>query len=153
MVLPYVSETKIDEVLSWMEEHPEEASVYWHACLEHHPALEAYLEQEDFVLLTTEEKDFLAFLLTVIFKSIGPIPQVEADHLLAAENQNWHEDLDKLSLEARMDFYFNAYNQEDLLAFAEDSLFDPDNEFLSKEGRLPLFVVTKTVLDAIIASA
>ncbi len=153
MALPFISESKIDEALAWLEEHSDEANVFWNTCLEHHPAVEAYLDQEDFILLTPEETTFLVFLLTVVFKSVGPIPPIEAEQLLATENQNWDETLDKLSLEARMDYYFKDYPQEDLLAFAEDSIFDPDNDFLSKEGRLPLFVVVKTILDAITASA
>lgn len=148
MSIPIITTVTIDEAIQWLEDHAPEGLQFWEECLATHPALEAYLSQEEFVLLSAEEREFLVFVLTVVFKSVGLIRPLEEERLIAWENHNWAENLDKLSLDARLDHYFKDYPQEDLLAFAEDAIFDPDNDFLTKEGRLPLFVVVKTIIDA-----
>lgn len=150
MSIPFIKESIIDEAIQWAAANPEEAAHFWDQCLVAHPALEAYLEQEDFILLTPAEKEYLSFTLTVLLKSLGTVPTMDETSLIYWENFNWADELDKLSLTNRLDFYFAGYPQEDLLAFVEDTVFDPENELLSKEGRLPLFIVIKTVLDCLV---
>ena len=50
----------------------------------------------------------------------------------------------------RMTVFFDDSDQEDLLAFVEDALVEDDEDsVVTKEGREPIFVALKTVIDII----
>jgi len=49
----------------------------------------------------------------------------------------------------RLDEFFEETKQEDLLAFIEDALLDDEESPVSKEGREPMFVTLKAVIDTI----
>ena len=52
----------------------------------------------------------------------------------------------------RLDLFFENTSQEDLLAFAEEAVLeseeDPDS-LVSKEGREPIFIALKTIVDVL----
>ena len=50
-----------------------------------------------------------------------------------------------------MDVFFENYQQEDLLAFVEDSLIDDEDEIVTKVGREPMFVALKSIIDCLCA--
>jgi hypothetical protein len=47
----------------------------------------------------------------------------------------------------KADVFFKDYPQEDLLAFVEDALADDEDSEVTKEGREPMFVALKTIID------
>jgi hypothetical protein len=115
----------------------------------------AYIFGEDEATFSDEEKDFLLYLLLIIWEAIrlkvSPIAPVTAAALAEAEEATWE------SMEAnvgkkfreRLDEFFEETKQEDLLAFIEDALLDDEESPVSKEGREPMFVMLKAVIDTI----
>ena len=125
------------------------------------PVVAAYLDSEQTGILSDEERDFLEYLTLVICKSVEKVEKnieaVTEATLEEVEERNWDllEQAKGTSFSDRMDIFFENYAQEDLLAFVEDSLvYDPDDEeanmeFLTDEGREPMFVILKTIIDAL----
>lgn len=125
------------------------------------PVIASYLESEQTGILSDEERDFLEYLTLVICKSVEKaekkIEAVSEAVLEEVEELNWDmlERAKGQTFSDRMDIFFENYAQEDLLAFVEDSLVhDPDDdeanmEFLTDEGREPMFVTLKTIIDAL----
>jgi uncharacterized protein (DUF885 family) len=125
------------------------------------PVIASYLESEQTGILSDEERDFLEYLTLVICKSVEKaekkIEAISEATLEEVEELNWDllERATGKTFSERMDIFFEGYAQEDLLAFVEDSLVhDPDDEeanmeFLTDEGREPMFVMLKTIIDAL----
>ena len=123
------------------------------------PVISAYLFSENFDLLTQPEKEYLLFLALTIFKSAQKVdvflPKITEEQLGAAEEKNW-ELLTAVTFKKfreRMDVFFKDYQQEDLLAFVEDSLTEEEEEELvTKVGREPMFVALKSIIDVLCVS-
>ncbi len=120
------------------------------------PFLLAYPFSEGFELLTDEERQYLLYLIMVIWKSVhtatGRFPTMAPEDISKAEEQNW----EKLNQSKERRFHdritplFEDYPQEDLLAFAEDALaYDEEDNFITSEGREYMFVALKSVIDGI----
>lgn len=119
------------------------------------PAVLAYLFSEDLELLTQDEREYGLYLTMVMWRAIetvsGKIREVTADEITELEEFNWVM-LDKVNEQRfrdRVTIFFDGYAQEDLLAFVEDALVDDDDSQVSKEGREPLFVTLKSIIDAL----
>lgn len=122
------------------------------------PAIIAYLNQENLQLLTEEEFDYCTFLTTIIYKVFREngveVAEVTAAQIDAAEEANW----DILSratgkkFSQRIDGFFENYVQEDLLAFVEDALEPDELPIVTPEGREPLFITLKTIIDVLNAN-
>ena len=121
------------------------------------PVLFAYFFSEDFEAFTKEEKEYALFLVLVIFgaikKDYPDLTTISEASFLEAEDKNW-EQLQKVTarrFKELIDMFFEGYHQEDLLAFVEDSLVEDEETLVTKEGREPLFVFLKTVIDCLTA--
>lgn len=150
----FISENIIDAVTEQLEAADFEKEV--EAFGKKQPALLGYVFSEDFELLTRDERDYLLYLLIVIWKSVekvkGALSATPASALETAEEHNWEllENTSEKRFRDRMTVFFNDSDQEDLLAFIEDALAEDDNEsVVTKEGREPIFVALKTVVDVI----
>jgi hypothetical protein len=115
--------------------------------------LMGYVFSEDFDLLTQEERELMLYLMLVIWQSIlrdgGEVEPVSKLALEDAEERNW-ELLDTVKenrFRERITVFFDDSDQEDLLAFVEDSLVDDDDSTVTQEGREPIFVALKSVID------
>ena len=124
---------------------------------EQQPVLFEYFFSEDFEAFTKEEKEYALFLALVIFgaikKDYPELATISESIFLEAEDKNW-EQLQKVTarrFKERIDVFFEDYHQEDLLAFVEDSLVEDEDTIVTKEGREPLFVFLKTVIDCLTA--
>ncbi|MFZ4545259.1 MAG: hypothetical protein ACOYOA_14505 [Saprospiraceae bacterium] len=125
------------------------------------PVIASFMESEQTGILSDEERDFLEYLALVIYKAVEKVekkvPAVSEEQLEEVEEKNWDmlENAKGKTFTDRVDVFFEDYEQEDLLAFVEDSLvFDPDDDeanmdFLTDEGREPMFVILKTIIDAL----
>lgn len=119
----------------------------------HQPVLLAYLFSENFSLFTDKEREFLLFLVTVIYQSAkrveGQLPIIKEEELSLSEENNWKllQDVKGRKFHERLDIFFQDSPQEDLLAFAEDALSDIEDGYVTKEGREAIFVAVKSIID------
>ena len=123
------------------------------------PVLVAYLfNDENFHLLTEEEKGFLHYLALITWAAVvkinGPVPSVGEDTIGEAEEKNYAllEQATAKKFRDRLDPFFENYPQEDLLAFAEEAVLEDEDDpdaLVTKEGREPIFVAMKTVIDVL----
>ena len=152
----FVSENMIDAVILELEEADFEQEV---AILsEKQPVLLGYVLSEDFELLTNEEREWLLYLVLVVWKATekvyGKIGPLSKNALETAEETNWErlEPVTAKRFRDRMTPFFDNYDQEDLLAFVEDSLTEDEEDteaVVTKEGREPMFVALKSVIDVL----
>lgn len=120
------------------------------------PFLLAYPLSEGFELLTEEERQYLLYLIMVIWKSVhtvtGRFPALGPEDITKAEEKNWEQlnQSKEKRFHDRITSFFQDYQQEDLLAFAEDALaFDEEDNFITAEGREYMFVALKSVIDCL----
>jgi hypothetical protein len=157
--MKFVSETIIDAVIEELEKLDDARyEDRMEAFSEAQPLLFAWLFSEQFDLLTDDEKGYLQYLALIAWSAIervnGPLGMVSEQEIGEAEEKNY----EALELSAakkfreRLDFFFENTPQEDLLAFAEDAVLeeedDPDS-LVTKEGREPIFVALKTLVDVL----
>ena len=148
-----VSEQTIDKIVGLLETADFEQEVAHFSAQQ--PALIAYLFNEDFGLLTQDERAFMLYLTIVIYKSIedekGHIPPVKEINLEATEERNWTllENVTAKRFRDRITIFFEKTTQEDLLAFIEDALTDDEDKLITPEGREPIFVALKSIVDVI----
>ncbi len=152
----FISEDMIDTVVLKLEtaDFEQEVAIFG----EKQPILLGYVLSEDFELLTNEEREWLLYLVLVLYQAIESgdkkIDPLSKNDLEAAEEANWArlETVTAKHFRDRMTPFFEGYPQEDLLAFVEDSLTEDEEDtenFLTKEGREPMFVALKSVIDAL----
>lgn len=150
-----ISEKTIDKVVEDLEtadfEHEvENLSVQ-------QPALMAYLFSEDFELLTQDEREYMLYLTMVLYKSVetenGNIAPIKETDLEIAEEHNWTllENVTQKRFRDRITIFFEKTTQEDLLAFIEDALTDDEDKLITSEGREPIFVALKSIVDSLVS--
>ena len=147
----FISETVIDDIVANLEMANFEQEV--ELFTEKYPVLIEYWGAEDFVLLTDDEKELMLYLMLILSKAaeqaLGKVPPLSNEALENAEERNW-ERLDGVTAKRfrdRMDIFFENYEQEDMLAFVEDNLVEDEDSTVTKEGREPIFVALKSVID------
>ena len=92
------------------------------------PDLIAFIDQENYSLLTNDEIALLEYLTLVIYfssmKMIEKTIQIQGKSLEAAEEDNWNtfNEITAKSFFNKLDSFFKDYPQEDLLALVEDSI-------------------------------
>ena len=120
------------------------------------PAIINWLFSESFDILSQEEKQYFLFLSLVIIVSISE--EIVIDNVVdpktieIAEEKNWELFTSQSSKEFRekVNVFFNAYPQEDLLAFVEDALeLEHEDQVVTTVGRPPMFIALKTIIDVL----
>ena len=154
--MEFVSEKIIDAVALSLEDS---AGAYEDAVeqlREEQPVILAYLFNEELKIFTQGEKEYMLYLILVIWQAIKTAnaesqPSTSADAFTATEEKNWEilQAQKKRSFRDKLDVFFDQYPQEDLLAFVEDALVEDEEEesVVTKEGREAVFVILKTVID------
>lgn len=124
---------------------------------EEQPVLLAYLFSENFEIFTEREREFLLFLSCVIWKSIfrifGSQATVTETHLAAAEDHNWGmlQEVKTRQFRDRLTIFFEEQPvEEELLAFIEDAILDDEESPVTSEGREPIFVSLKSIVDCLL---
>ena len=151
----YFSEDIIDKIFEKEIESDKDPVLELEAIAADQPALIAYLGQENLELLTEEEFDYCAFLVTIIYKVYSEsgleMMLIHPEQIDNAEEANW----EKINASTgkkfsqRIDGLFQDFPQEDLLAFIEDALEADDLPIVTNEGREPMFIILKTVIDVL----
>ena len=152
--MQFISETQIDAIA---EQFAESKSFFEQCILDleaQQPTVVAYLFSDNMRVLRQSEKEYMLYILTVIWQTLHKqglsIPILNEQHLANAEENNWTlvQGVKAKRFRDRLDVFFEDYFQEDLLAFIEDSLAEEEDEgILTKEGREPIFVTLKSILD------
>lgn len=120
------------------------------------PAIINWIFSESFDILNQEEKQYFLFLSLVIIVSISEELVIEdviaPKRIELAEEKNWEIFTSQSSKEFRekINVFFDAYPQEDLLAFVEDALeLENEDQVVTTVGRPPMFMALKTIIDVL----
>ena len=155
--MEFISENIIDSVV---EEIGTSEENFTKALLEfskEQPLLNTYILSENFDIFTQSEKEYFLFLTLTLYFSVknenGELAEVTAEAIGKVEENNWTllSEVKSKKFKERMDVFFENYQQEDLLAFVEDSLIDDEDEIVTKVGREPMFVALKSIIDCLCA--
>lgn len=121
------------------------------------PMLLAFLFSENFEAFTESEREFLLFLTSVIWKSVfrvwGSQSKITEALLAEAEERNWDllQNAKANNFRERMTVFFDEHPaEEELLAFIEDAIVDDEESPVTVEGREPLFVTLKSIVDCLV---
>lgn len=119
------------------------------------PDLIAFIDQENYSLLTNDEIALLEYLTLVIYfssmKMIEKTIQIQGKSLEAAEEDNWNtfNEITAKSFFNKLDSFFKDYPQEDLLALVEDSIQQDEDNIVTPVGREIIFVACKSIIDTL----
>ena len=156
--MKFISESLVEqaaELLNTSEESYERAVEEME---EEQPVLLSYFFTEDFQVFTQSEKEYLFYLMLVVWKAVSlggeSIPAITEQQLSQAEDSNWEQmqGVKARGFHERLNVFFDNYPQEDLLAFVEDALSDEEDDdaiLVTKEGREALFVSLKSAIDCL----
>ena len=120
---------------------------------QNYPLIHSYLLNEQMSLLSEEEYQLLWFDAMVILKSCERCGNIQKDldqaRLEDYESDNWakFENSKPAGFRDKLDVFFNETDQEDLLAFIEDSLADDDEMQVSSAAKEIIFIVLKSLVD------
>jgi hypothetical protein len=159
--MKFVSEEVIDAIIDELDAiSDDQYEERMEAFAKAQPVIIAYLfDEENLHLLTEDERGFLQYLILIAWASIervnGPGEPVSEDQIGEAEEKNYAvlESSTGKTFRDRVDPFFEGYSQEDLLAFIEEALLEDEGDpeaLLTKEGREPLFVAAKSLIDTLI---
>jgi hypothetical protein len=150
-----VTEATIEEVLESFVNDREEYEEALSDLMDQQPPLLAFLAQESNDVLTEEEKDVLWYIILIIITSTRrfgiPVGELSHTDLGNNEESNWEilQEQPKGSFREKITLFFEDYEQEDLLAFVEDTLELEEESPVTSVGRDVIFISAKTVIDSI----
>jgi len=159
--MEFVSEKIIDSIIEDLENLPDEQyEERMEAFAEAQPVLVAWLFSDNFELLNEDEKGYLHYLALIAWLAIvkvnGSLEPVSEEQIGQAEELNYEvlEHSTAKKMRDRLTPFFEDTPQEDLLAFAEDAVLEEEDDpeaLVTKEGREPIFVALKTMVDVLTA--
>ncbi len=154
--MQFVSEEVLDNIVERFDDSEAAYEKAIEAFEKEQPILLSYLFSEEFEVFTSDEKEFMLLLATIIFTANrdvnGAQLQVDEKAIADAEETNWAklEGVTANHFHERIDVFFQDHPQEDLLAFVEDALADDEEDpIVTKEAREAMFVSLKTVIDCL----
>lgn len=145
----------VDEVVAAYsnDTHQQEVVI---ALEEKQPILLSYLFSENLEVFTQQEREYMLFLLSVVWESVykvwGDQAEVTEDKLAKAEEHNWDllKDVKARQFRERLNVFFaDQPAEEELLAFVEDAILDDEESPVTGEAREHLFVTLKSMIDAL----
>lgn len=155
--MKFISERVIDSVLDKLEKSPNEISRSFEVFSDEQKPFTQYIATENFKLLKEEEYDLLVFILVVIWKSIHESEElkaiIEEKVINDIDEMNWstYDEKGTKKFNEVVDLFFDDYEQEDLLAFVEDSIAGEEEESkITQVGREIIFITSKTLIDGYI---
>lgn len=160
--MKFVSETVIDQIIEELENASDEQyEARMEAFAEAQPVLVAWLfDSEQFGLLTEDEQGYLQYLCLIAWSAAervnGPLEPASEEQIGLAEEKNYEvmEASTAKKFRDRLNPFFEGTAQEDLLAFAEDAVCEDEDDpeaLVTKDGREPIFVAVKTLVDVLTA--
>jgi hypothetical protein len=150
--MKFIPESEIENVLSQLESKKYFNSIS-NALIEEQPGIISYIESEGFDILTTEEKDLLWYCCLVIYTAAknvaGNLPLITHNALGEEEDNNYNIVGEKMKFTEMADTFFADFEQEDMLAFVEDTLIPDEEDFITPVGRKVLFISLKSLIDTL----
>ncbi|HMG15992.1 MAG TPA: hypothetical protein VK590_11130 [Saprospiraceae bacterium] len=152
--MEFVPESIINQTISELEKGMD---IYENALVEFYteqPGIGAYLLNEDFNSLSEGERDIMLYLTLIVYRSAVKVnkdlSEINIEDIESAEDANWAllENITSFNFQERLDVFFDSTPQEDLLALIEDAIME-EEELLTKEGREPIFVGVKSIVDVL----
>lgn len=119
------------------------------------PDLMAFIDQENYSLLTKNEITLMEYLTVIIYFSSKSISEkklhIFGKQLEKSEEINWNifNTTNTKNFNTILDAFFENYEQEDLLALVEDSLQPDEDNIVTTVGREIIFVACKSIIDTI----
>ncbi len=160
--MKFVSEEVIDRVIEQLEGYADEQyEQRMEAFAEAQPVVVAWLFSDQFDLLNEDEKGYLQYLALITWSANqevnGPLGAVSEEEIGQAEEANYAllEATKAQDFRDRLNAFFEGSDQEDLLAFAEEAVLEDEDEpeaLVTKEGREPIFIALKTLVDVLTAA-
>ncbi len=160
--MKFVSEEVIDRIIEQLEDYSDEQyEQRMEAFAEAQPVVVAWLFSDQFDLLNEDEKGYLQYLALITWSANqevnGPLGAVSEDEIGQAEEANYAllESSKAQDFRDRLNAFFEGSDQEDLLAFAEEAVLEEEDEpeaLVTKEGREPVFIALKTLVDVLTAA-
>ena len=159
--MKFVPESVIDQIIDELENaNDDQYEARMEAFSEAQPVLFAWLFSEQFELLTEDEQGYLQYLCLIAWSAAervnGPLEPASEEQIGLAEEKNY--EVMELSADKkfrdRLTPFFDDTDQEDLLAFAEDAVVEDEDDpeaLVTKDGREPIFVAVKTLVDVLTA--
>jgi len=150
-----VPEQIIENTIAKFENDRESYEAAMKEMMDGQPALVAFLSQESNDVLTEEEKDILWYITLILISSTQEddyqVGELEHEALADNDEANWEilHDQPKGNFRDRVTVFFEEYEQEDLLAFVEDTLELEDDSPITTVGREVIFMSAKCVIDSI----
>jgi len=151
--MKFITEEQIDRIAQELETSEDAFARSMEDLQTQHPVIFSYLLTENFEVLAATEKDYMFFLLAILWGAIKNEPPagtpIRGKALGEAEERNWAliQGSKAKNFQERLNVFFENYPQEDLLAFVEDALADEEDGLLTREGREPIFITLKSILD------
>lgn len=153
--MQFINEQQIEKIADQLGNDPDIFQATLEEFKESEPALLAYLFSEDTHAFTNPEREWLLYLGLTVLNVVAPFragkESISEKAILDAEEINWTQiqAAGGRNFRDRLNTFFEDTPQEDLLAFAEDSVIDDEDETISNEGREPLFIMLKTIIDVL----
>jgi hypothetical protein len=117
--------------------------------------LVAFIDQENYTLLTVDEVALMEYLTVIIYSASQSVTNkklfITGKQLEKCEEENWDifNATNTKNFAKILDRFFENYPQEDLLALVEDSLQPEDDSIVTPVGREIIFVACKSIIDSI----
>ncbi len=151
-----IPQDAIEAIMERLQASPDLFSTLLDGLEKDQPAIINWLFSESFDILNADEKQYFLFLALVIIVAISEAVAIE--HTIGPkaieeqEEANWTIFTSQSAKEFRekINVFFDAYPQEDLLAFVEDALeLEQEDQIVTTIGRPPMFMALKTLIDVL----
>lgn len=151
-----ITQEAIEAIMLRLQNTPDLFSTLLDGLERDQPAIINWIFSESFDILSQEEKQYFLFLSLVLIVSISEAMTIEESispkKIEETEEQNWEIFTSQSAKEFRekINVFFDAYPQEDLLAFVEDALeLENEDQVVTTVGRPPMFIALKTIIDVL----
>ena len=154
-----ITEQDIDHLIEKMDTSSRGINQFWSGVEASFPGLAHFILNADKKILTESEYGQMVFAAMVI---VGAFMETDlavneedlAEMIAQIEDQNWGVmDKQRGDFSAKLNVFFDNYQEEDLLAFVEDMLVDDETTDITPVGREVIFIKLKTVIDFLFVSA
>lgn len=154
--MQFIPEDIIDQVVIKLDDQTAQYDALLAKYSEEQEAIFVFFQSENFSLLLPKEYDLLIFMTLVILESCNasgqPLEPIGIKELEELEEKNWEilQDAKGTDFRDKITPFFDSTDQEDLLAFVEDTLvLEDDEDTVTPVGREVLFLTLATLIECL----